>query len=130
MSTPARAARLEIVRFAVVGVVVAAVYFVLFVVLVQTPLSEFMANTVAFCIAVALQYALQSTWTFRKDMADTAQAGKFLATIGIGFCLSGAISAGLGPMLNWPPAVTALVVVVTLPVSNFILFKLWVFARD
>ncbi|WP_298910525.1 GtrA family protein [uncultured Aliiroseovarius sp.] len=130
MSIQTKEARLEFLRFAIVGVVVAAVYFFLFIVLIQTRFSEFMANTIAFCIAVGLQYALQATWTFRKNTADPAQARRFLVTIGIGFCLASAISSGLGPLLNWPPAVTAFVVVVTLPISNFILFKLWVFTPD
>ena len=130
MSTPVSAVQRELVRFAVVGVVVAAVYFALFLFLVQALLSEIAANTVAFCTAVVLQYALQSKWTFGKDMANPAQIRKFLGTVGLGFLLSGAISGVLAPAWNWPPKVTALVVIVTLPISNFVLFKLWVFARN
>jgi putative flippase GtrA len=130
MNMPASAARWEFLRFAIVGTLVAAVYFALFVLLARTSLSQLVVNAVAFCTAVALQYALQSKWTFRKDLADPAQIARFLGTIGIGLVLSSAISGGLGPALNWPATVTAAVVIVTLPISNFILFKLWVFARN
>ncbi|MCY6380003.1 GtrA family protein [Hoeflea prorocentri] len=118
----------ELVRFAVVGVTVAALYFVLFVCLSQTRLPDFVINLVAFCTAVVVQYFLQAKWTFKRSAAKTAQAGKFIVTVGFGLLLSTLISSVIGPAMHWSSVVTAAVVVVILPISNFILFKVWVFA--
>lgn len=126
---PSYAELAELLRFAVVGVLIAAIYFGLFVSLSQTQLSPIVVNAVSFGIAVAVQYVLQSKWTFKKDAADTAQAGKFLVTISFGFLLSTAISGFVGPFLQWSAPFTAAAVVVIVTVSNFLLFKIWVFTR-
>ena len=118
----------ELARFAVVGVTVAALYFALFITMSQTQLSPFVINMLAFCSAVIVQYVLQAKWTFKRSAAKSAQAGKFIVAVGFGLLLSTLISSVIGPAMQWPPALTATLVIIILPVSNFILFKIWVFA--
>lgn len=126
MSRPALS---ELLRFAVVGVAVALLYLCLFVLLVRLGAPRVAANATAFAVAVAVQYLGQSAWTFRRRWSDGGQARRFLATIALGFVTSTALSAFVGPALGWPDWLSAAAVTVVLPVQNYVLFRIWVFAR-
>ncbi len=115
-------------RFAAVGVGVAALYVAIFVGLAALGLSRGLANVAAFGLAVAVQYVAQSLWTFRKPLDASAQALRFAVAIGLGLVVSTLITSGLGPRLGWPAWMAAGLVTVVLPVQNYLFFRLWVFA--
>ena len=66
-------------RFGVIGLVVAAVYVVLYAALHRTGLTPFIANSVAFTTAVGIQYLGQTLWTFQRQLWDKSKAFVFLA---------------------------------------------------
>lgn len=117
-----------IVRFAIVGVVVAAVYIVLYLMLLAVGLRPVMANLVAFFLAIILQYVGQTVWTFQRPLAVPDQLGRFLVTIGIGFLTSSLITSILGPALGWENWTSAAIVTVVLPMQNYLFFRNWVFS--
>ena len=119
---------IEFARFAAIGAGVAAFYVVGFAALSAAGMSAYLANTIAFFAATALQYAGQGAFTFRRRLVDVAQAARFVAMTGTGYLVAVAVTAGAGPALGWAPWQAALVVALWLPIQNYVFMKLWVFA--
>lgn len=117
-----------ILRFAVVGVGVAAIYLGLYLALLALDFRAPTANLLAFLVAVVIQYIGQTMWTFRRPLALPDQLGRFLFTITFGLLSSGLITGYLGPVLGWSNWISAAIVTVVLPVQNYLFFKAWVFA--
>ena len=117
----------ESLRFAVTGVFVAAIYFMLFPVMKLLSLSTGIANMIAFLTAVLVQYLIQSIWTFRRPAKNIHQARKFAVTILIGLIVSSLISLVGKEFLLLNDWWVAAIVVTVLPVINYLAFKLWVF---
>lgn len=122
--------RRRIVRFAVVGVGVAVYYILAYLGLLKLFGSSWVANFLAFGSAILIQYVGQTSWTFEKKLAVPAQFGRFLCMIGIGLIVSSVLTSVLGPRLNLSELVTAGVVVVVLPVINFVILRLWVYREE
>lgn len=118
----------RIIRFAVVGATVAAVYIVLYLLLLAFGVPQLKANLAAFLLAIVLQYVGQTMWTFRRPLAVPDQLGRFLFTISLGLLVSGLITGTLGPALGWENWVSAALVTVVLPVQNYLFFRNWVFS--
>ena len=118
----------QFLRFSIVGGLVALIYFSLFILLAPI-LQAFLANSIAYVLAVTFQYFAQSTWTFRRRARDAAQAVRFGLTMVAAYLFATVITTWIGPALDWPNYVVAGVVVVILPVTNFIMFKIFVFRK-
>ena len=117
-------------RFGVTGFLVAVVYVAGYTALYHTSLTPFSANFIAYGVAVGVQYVMQTVWTFRRPLIDGAQSLRFLATIGMGLVYSTIFASMIGPALGWKPWVAAGLVAVTLPILNYISFRLWVFRPE
>ena len=116
-----------ILRFGVVGSVVAGCYVALYLGLLALGLYQPLANLAAFLTAVLVQYLGQTMWTFHRPLALPGQIGRFLFTISFGLVVSALVTGTLGPGLGWPDWVSAAVVTVVLPVQNYLFFRNWVF---
>lgn len=117
-------------RFGVTGFVVALVYVTGYTALYHTSLTPIAANFIAYGVAVSVQYVMQTLWTFQRPLIDGAQSLRFLATIGLGLIYSSVLASMIGPALGWKPWVAAGLVAVTLPILNYISFRLWVFRPE
>ena len=124
---PAEAAR--ILRFGLVGASVAAVYAAGYAGLRGLAFSPWTASALAFAVAVTWQYLAQTAFTFRAPVRDRRQLLRFAATILSGFAVSTFIAGWAGPALGLAEAVAVLIVVLWLPVQNYLIFRLWVY-RD
>lgn len=120
---------LRLCRFGTVGVSVALLYVLLYWGQVTFGVVQGVANFVAFAVAVLVQYVAQTLWTFRRPLAVPDQAFRFSTTIGIGFGVSALITGWIGPSFGWADWQAAAVVAVVLPVQNYIIFRVWVYAR-
>ncbi|MGI9388553.1 MAG: GtrA family protein [Boseongicola sp.] len=116
-------------RFAIVGLLVAAFYVVAYSVLVSAGLSNVVANIVAFLSAVIIQYLGQTSWTFRKPLKVRRQWLRFGVMISVGLIYSTLITNNVAPPLGWPASVAAFVVAVSLPVINFLVLRFWVYNK-
>ncbi|TNJ44475.1 GtrA family protein [Phaeobacter sp. B1627] len=123
-----RTDRDQILRFCVVGTGVAGLYLGLFLLGVELGLAEAAANIISLGCAVVVQYIAQTAWTFRRPLAVPEQILRFACTIGLGFVVSTLITAHVGPHLGWPPALSGAVVMLWLPIQNYVMFRIWVFA--
>lgn len=119
----------HLIRFAIVGVTVAALYVMLYVGFLSLGLAIWAANALAFGIAVLVQYVGQTAWTFRQQLGKPDQMLRFGCTIAFGFLTSVFLTGGLGPFLGWQDWISASVVAVVLPVQNYVFFRIWVYAE-
>ncbi len=120
--------RHRIIRFALVGTTVAALYILLYAGFLALGLAQVLANALAFLMAVAVQYLGQAGFTFDAPWRDSAQALRFIAMIGLGLLTSALITGALGPALGWHTLISAAVVTLVLPVQNFVIMSRWVFS--
>lgn len=117
-------------RFGVTGFVIAVVYVAGYTALYHSGVQPVAANGIAYGVAVAIQYVMQTVWTFRRPLFDGAQSFRFFAVIGIGLAYSTVLASMIGPALGWRPWVAAGLVAVTLPILNYICFRLWVYRPE
>ncbi|MBY6136107.1 GtrA family protein [Nocardioides marinus] len=118
----------QILRFATVGVCVAAFYVLGYSMLLSAGMSPLPANILAFVAAVIAQYVLQTSWTFRRSLGLPDQMLRFACTVAAGLAVSTLVTWAVGPALGWAPWVAAAVVAVLLPVQNYVIFRLWVYS--
>lgn len=116
-----------VLRFALVGSFVAGLYVVLYLVFLEMGIAKALANTIAFLIAVTVQYVGQAAFTFEATLKDFPQITRFGVMIGLGVVTSTLITAFIGPMLGLADWISAVAVTVVLPVQNFLLMRRWVF---
>lgn len=117
------------IRFALVGAGVAALYVVLYGALLALHIAQPLANAVAFLTAVAVQYIGQAGFTFDAPWRDMRQAARFGGMICLGLATSAVITGAIGPALDWPAMISAVVVTLVLPIQNYVIMSRWVFAR-
>lgn len=120
---------MHLFRFAIVGALVALIYVLTYVALLSLGMSQPFANAIAFLVAIALQYVGQASFTFGKHINDRGQLIRFFCMTGLGFLMAAFITGFIGPMLgasNWAAAVA---VTLILPVQNYIIMTVWVFAH-
>src|SRR6476620_11278420 len=91
----------QLVRFAIVGFSLAAIYSAIYWYLATYVMAPMLAVVVAFAVAVSLGFVLHSRWSFRGHgkAEDKRMKMKFLAVQGAGFLLNEAFTWVLtGPM--------------------------------
>jgi putative flippase GtrA len=117
-------------RYAVVGVAVASIYLSIYMFLLFAfPSHRFLANSVAFFLAICVQYLLHSKVTFAAPAKNYKQAARFLVTVGVGYIFSFALTNVAVPRGYMRDTLAVFLVIVCLPVVNLIIFSLWVFAQ-
>lgn len=119
----------QLVRFAIVGFSLAAIYSAIYWYLATYVMAPMLAVVVAFAVAVSLGFVLHSRWSFRGHgkAEDRRMKMKFLAVQGAGFVLNEAFTWILtGPMHGptWWPLIPAIFVT---PLATYLLNRQWVF---
>ncbi|MFT5797779.1 MAG: putative flippase GtrA [Candidatus Azotimanducaceae bacterium] len=120
---------MQLFRFAIVGALVALVYVLAYVALLTLGMNQPLANAVAFLAAIALQYVGQASFTFGKRINDRTQMVRFFCMTGLGFLTAALVTGIIGPMLEAPNWASAIAVTIILPVQNYIIMTVWVFAQ-
>jgi putative flippase GtrA len=119
----------QLVRFAIVGFSLAALYSAIYWYLATYVMPPVLAVVVAFLVAVSIGFVLHSRWSFRGHgkREDRAMKIKFLAVQGSGFLLNEAFTWVLtGPLHGptWWPLIPAIFVT---PLATFLLNRQLVF---
>jgi len=118
-----------LVRFAIVGFSLAAVYSAIYWYLATYVMTPVLAVVAAFLVAVSLGFVLHSRWSFRGHgkSEDRRMKIKFLLVQSSGFLLNELFTWVLtGPMHGptWWPLVPAILVT---PLATYLLNRQWVF---
>jgi putative flippase GtrA len=119
----------QLIRFAIVGFSLAALYSAIYWYLATYVMPPVLAVVVAFLVAVSIGFVLHSRWSFRGHgkREDRAMKIKFLAVQGSGFLLNEAFTWVLtGPLHGptWWPLIPAIFVT---PLATFLLNRQLVF---
>ena len=119
----------QLVRFAIVGFSLAALYSVIYWYLATYVMPPVAAVVIAFLVAVSIGFVLHSRWSFRGHGAreDRQLKIKFLLVQSSGFVLNEAFTWVLtGPLHGptWWPLVPAIFVT---PLATYAFNRQWVF---
>ena len=115
-------------RFMLVGTGVAVLYIALYAGLSALGVPHLPANTLAFLLAVAVQYVGQAGFTFNATLRDPYQVLRFGVMICFGLVSSTLITGLLGPAMGWSALLSAAVVTLVLPIQNYVIMSRWVFS--
>ncbi|MEO0995549.1 MAG: GtrA family protein [Pseudomonadota bacterium] len=119
----------RVLRFAVVGVTVSALYAGLYALFRWAEMTPGIASPLAFGLAVIWQYIAQSLWTFSAGIASGSQAARFVATVSMGAITAALVSGLIAPAIGAPEAVAILAVMGLTAAQNYLFFRLWVYRR-
>ena len=120
----------QLVRFALVGLFLAAIYSAIYWYLATYVMSPLLAVLIAFLVSVTIGFVLHSRWSFRGHgkREDHAMRVKFFAVQFSGFLLNEAFTWALtGPLVRgptWWPLIPAIFVT---PLATFALNRQLVF---
>lgn len=118
----------RLVKFTIVGLSIAVFHYATAVLLVeQAGLGAAPANSVAFLLAAALSYTLQTLWTFESRFSQR-NALRFVAVLLIGVAVSWTTSTVVA-WLELPYRVGVLIVLFLIPGLNFLLHHFWTYAE-
>lgn len=115
-------------RFGAVGLISTLTYVVVATVSVRwAALPVLAANTVAYATSGVWSYFGHYYLTFRSDAAHGASVARFFVLFGLGYAASIGIVAA-DRRLGLPPELGTIMVAGFVPVMNFVVMQLWVFA--
>lgn len=119
----------KLVTFGVVGVLTALSYVALTELFRHfLDLSLVWAGTLAYPLAIVVSYIGQGAFTFRVGLRNQRQFARFVVTNIIGYCTAMAILSTVPGAFNVDELVALVLVVVILPLINFLVYLVWVFA--
>ena len=116
----------EFIRFGLVGVANTAVHAGIVIALMEAfaPLA-FVANGVAFVFANLMSYALNSRFTFKTPVSFLSYQ-RFLLVSLVSLALTLLITS-LVEYLGWHYGVGLIMVILVVPVLNYLVMKIWAF---
>jgi putative flippase GtrA len=117
------------VRFATVGLAVAALYTVAFALLVEGGMASYAANVAAYCGAIVVQFFGHRHFTYRAGDALRRSVPRFLLANGLGLGFSTACAMLLRDALGVDALTTGAAVSLALAAMNWFVFQRWVFQR-
>ena len=120
----------QIIKFALVGSVVALIHLSILHLMVNSDLLKpLMANAIAFIISFMVSYTGQSLWTFNhKQHNHKSAASRFLVTqLFCSFALNQGLYALLLEFTTLHYLLASVIVLVTVPLATFSLSKYWAF---
>jgi putative flippase GtrA len=115
-------------RFCVVGGLASVLYVVLASVLTLLwPGFELASSLLAYCACIGVSYFLQRIVTFKSTGPMRFESLRFSLVSVLGLVLSSVIVLVSTSMLALSPYLAYLLVFVTIPITNFLLFSRYVF---
>ena len=119
---------LQVVRFAAVGTLTAFLYFTGYNLLrVHFGTLPALASAIAYAAAIIFQYIGHAFFTFRRKILAPSQIARFVVTNGMGlaFSMIGAfLMVSVLMMSDW---ISSIIIVLALPVINWVVMRRWVF---
>ncbi|HBB55955.1 MAG TPA: hypothetical protein DCZ49_07200 [Hyphomonadaceae bacterium] len=115
-------------RYAISGILVASIYAGSFFILSRIfSIASTPSSSIALLIAIFVQYFLHSIYTFKRDWRDGDQLLRFVITIITGLLVSQVVIGNFAPRVGVPDYIGLVIVMVVLPIVNFMVFFIWVF---
>lgn len=129
MTTSKKGGLRQLIVFAVVGGTATVCYAVgtwlLGTVFAWSPVA---ASVTSYAVCAAGSYLLHSIATFQVGAGASRDIFRFIVTTVLGFLISAGVMK-VTELLNLPLLVGIIIVSVTIPLTNFLALKYWVFSR-
>lgn len=120
----------QIVRFIVVGLLTALVYYGFLVVAVELAgLGAVAASGLSYVLAVAINYLLHYHWTFTADSGHAVVASRYMVMLCGGFIINVSAMYVGASIMGWHYLLVQTAAVGFIATWNYVLSSLWVF-RD
>lgn len=115
-------------RFALAGIVTTAIYSVIFFLFHGlTELQPEISSLIAYSSSIILSYVLQSRFTFKVQKDDAKTFFSFLLVSFVGLVTSYLLMVVLVKEFLIPPITVTLIIVIFIPIINYICLRLVVF---
>ncbi|MCU0830682.1 MAG: GtrA family protein [Rhizobiaceae bacterium] len=122
---------LKFLRFALVGVLSGLIYFIVTHLCVRYGAVEpKLAALIGYCAAIPTNFVFNRRFSFRSTGAVAPELAKFLITHGAGMAVAWGMMALFVDRLGWSHLLPAAFTVFVVPLVNFVVLNLWVFARQ
>ena len=119
----------QIVRFAIIGGLTAAIYVATYTALASLgSVSDWISVVISYLVAITFQYVGHSMFTFRRPVQSQSQFLRFAVLNGAGLCFAIAITEIGTNVLEFQPLIAGIIVVAFLPIMNFVIMRIWVYA--
>lgn len=119
---------LQIFRFAIIGGITAGVYVAIYTLLITLgSISGWLSVVISYLLAISFQYVGHALFTFRRSVQSQSQFLRFAVLNGAGLCFALAITEIVTNVFSFQPFVAGIIVVVLLPVMNFVVMRIWVY---
>jgi putative flippase GtrA len=120
-------AGVRLVRFAVVGVGAACLFFVLSFLLVSMGLSPFSASVLAYSVAFAIAYTAQRSWTFGDRQNHGNSFRRYLVLQAGCAIFSGLVSHAAVEWLAMSPLAMSMATTIAASGASYMVSSSWVF---
>ena len=118
----------RMLRFAVVGLATAVLYYALLYATVELlSVPAVAASAGVYLLVIAINYRLHYSWTFALSSPHTAAIKRFLFMTGCGFFINVSIMYICVSLLQWNYLLAQAVAMGVIIMWNFVLSSLWVF---
>ncbi|WP_352812194.1 GtrA family protein [Mesorhizobium sp. M0293] len=115
-------------RYSIVGLSVAAFYVIFYCLLRYLDvISIALCNFIAYAMAVSWQYMMQAGFTFGRKIGDRGQISRFVVSTLACYLLSHVVVVQASEAGVLPEWTSLVVVVLLLPIVNFVVLSIWVF---
>lgn len=122
---------LRLIRFGISGSASTAFYFAaVLLILGLTTIRADIASLLGYMAALGFSYVMQSRFTFRATKDSPRQVGAFLIVSLVGLVLSWVLMALLHLRWNVPAVWVAALICAVIPLTNYFLFKWFVFVHQ
>ena len=118
------------VRFAVVGVGAALLFFVLSWALVSAGLPPFAGSVIAYLLAFVMAYSAQRSWTFEGRHDHGRAFPRYLATQLVCALFAGLSAHVAVAVFSAPPLVMSAIITLAAGAASYVLSSVWVFRDD
>lgn len=119
----------ELLRFGFVGIAATLLYVVLSAIFIYANIAPVIASAASYIICMFASYLGHRFLTFRSTHSSSKEFGKFAVVTFAGLLTSTCVMAAT-LRLGLDASLGVLAVVVSIPIVNFVIFKVWVFNQS
>ena len=122
---------ISIIKYCLVGLGGYLVYLLLMIGMVEVlNLDPVLASFLSFIPSLIISYTLSRNWVFSSSRNHRAAVSRYLVVIGISLILNVTIMYITIHWLGWWYIYSQILVVVVVPINNYVFNYLWVFKEN
>ena len=122
---------ISVIKYILIGLGCYFVYLLLLIGMVEgLNLDPVLASFLSFIPVLIISYILTRNWVFYSGRNHRAALSRYLVVVGIGLILNVVIMHITTHWLDWWYIYSQILVVVVVPINNYVFNYLWVFKKN